>query len=246
MFLLSTDSLRGYGLNRIFQMAKDSGFEGVEVALDLRQFDTQNAEYLNELQKQYSLPIRVIRTFPNSTIKQTELAISIADAVDAKVVVIEPPRLFDFKYKDWIKKQVPLLRKKYQLSIALKNGPSEYLWGILPGRAMNNIPDLQNFKEVCLDVSNLYGMKLDLMRAYDVMKSYLSHVHLSNVYRGIDHSLLDEGIMPLESFLTKLKRDEYDKDISLVVRPKSISAGDDKAVMKNLQRARKFYDKYMV
>jgi len=246
MFLLSTDSLRGYGLNRIFQFAKDAGFEGIEVALDIRQFDTQNAEYLNELQKQNGLPIRVIRTFPNSTIKQTQLAIDIADAVDAKVVVIEPPRLFDFKYKDWIKKQVPLLRKKYQLSIALKNGPSEYLWGILPGRAMNNIPDLQNFKEVCLDVSNLYGMKLDLMRAYDIMKSYLTHVHLSNVYRGIDHSLLDEGIMPLESFLTKLKRDEYDKDISLVVRPKLVAAGDDKMVVKNLAKARKFYDKYMV
>lgn len=245
MFLLSTDSLRGYGLNRIFEFAKETGFEGLEVALDVRQFDTQDAEYLNELQKQYGLPIRVVRAFPNSTIKQTMLALEIAHAVDAKVLVIEPPRLFDFKYKDWIKKQVPAFRKKYQISIALKNGPSEYLWGILPGRAMSSIPDLQSFKEVCLDVSNLYGKKIDLMRAYDIMKPYLTHVHLSNVNKGLDHSLLEEGIMPLESFLTKLKKDGYDKDISLVVRPKSLSAGDDKVMMKNLEKTRKFYDKYM-
>lgn len=245
MFLLSTDSLRGYGLNRVFQFAKDAGFDGVEVALDIRHFDTQDADYLNELQKQYSLPIRAVRAFPDSTIKQTILAMEIAHAVEAKVLIVEPPKLFDFKYKDWIKKQVPMLRKKYQLNIALKNGPSEYMWGILPGRSMNNIPDLQSFKEVCLDVANLYGMKLDLMRAYEMVKSSLVHVHLSNVHKGVDHSLLDEGIMPLESLLTKLKRDGYEHDISLLVRPKLVSAGDDKVMMKNLEKARKFYDKYM-
>lgn len=245
MFLLASDSLRGYGLNRIFKFTKEAGFGGIEIALDTRQFDTQDADYLNELQKQHDLPIRVIRSFPNSTIKQTNLALEIAHAVEAKVLVVEPPKLFDFKYKDWIQKQVPILRKKYQVSIALKNGPSEYLWGILPGRAMSSIPDLQNFKEVCLDVANLYGKKMDLMRAYEIMKPYLNHVHLSNVYKGLDHSLLDEGIMPLESFLTKLSRDGYDKDISLVVQPRLLSAGDDKVMMKNLEKARKFYDKYM-
>ena len=212
----------------------------------MRLFDSQNADYLNELQQQYKIPIRVVRTFPDSTIKQTTLALEIAKAVDAKVVVVEPPRLFDFKYKDWIRKQVPLLRKKYGLSIALKNGPSEYLWGILPGRSMNSIPDLQNFKEICLDISNLFAKKIDLMRAYDIMKPYLSHVHLSNVYRGTEHSLLDDGIMPLESFMTKVRKDGYSHDMSLLVRPKALGAGDDKLVMKNLERAKKFYDRYMV
>lgn len=245
MFLLSTDSLRGYGLNRIFQFAKDAGFEGIELALDGRLFDTQNPDYLNELQNEFKLPIRAMRTFPNSTIRQATLALEIARAVEAKVVVLDPPRLFDFKYRDWMKKHVPLLRKKYGLKIALKNGPSEYLWGILPGRSMSNIPDLQNFKEVCIDVANLYGKRLDLMRAYEMMKSYLVHVHLSNVYRGEDHSLLDEGIMPLESLLTKLKKENYSYDITLLVRPKALSVGDDKAVLKNLEKARKFYDRYM-
>ena len=245
MFLLSTDSLRGYGLNRIFGFAKDIGFDGVEVALDLRHFDSQNAAYLNELKKQYGLPIQTISAFPNSTIKQTTLVLDIALAVGAKTVILEPPRLFDFKYKDWIKKQIPILRKKYSLNIALKNGPSEYLWGFLPGRSMNSIPDLQNFKEVCLDVSNLFEKKIDLMRAYDVMKPYRRHVHLSNVNRGIEHNVLESGIMPLESFLTKLNSDGYEHDISLLVRPKLLSAGDDKAMLKALEKQKKFYDRYM-
>jgi len=245
MFLLSTDSLRGYGINRIFSFAKDAGFGGIELAMDVRLFDTQNAEYLKSLKTQYGLPVQVVSAFANSTIKQTSLVLETAYALGAKVVVLEPPRFFDFKYKDWIKKQVPLLRKKYNLMVALKNGPSEYLWGFLPGRSMSSIPDLQNFKEVCLDVSNLFEKKIDLMRAYDVMKPYLRHVHLSNVYRGIDHNVLENGIMPLESFLTKLNNDGYDHDITLLVKPKVLSAGDDKAVMKTLEKQLKFYSRYM-
>lgn len=245
MFLLSSDSLRGYGLNRVFHFAKEAGFEGIEIAMDLRQYDTQNPDYILELQKEYDLPVRAIRTFPDSTIKKSEVVLDIAGKVGAKVVVLQPPRFFDFKYKDWMKKQVPAYRKKYGMKIALMNGPSEYLWGILPGRAMNSIPDLQNFKEVCLNVSNLYGKKLDLMRAYEIMKPYLAHVHLSNVFRGKEHSLLHEGIMPLESFLTKLKKDKYAHDLSLVVRPKALAAGDDKILMRSLKQSKDFYDKYM-
>lgn len=244
MFLLSTDCLRGYGLNRIFRFAKETDFDGIEIAMDLRQFDTQNPDYLNELQKEYSLPIRVVKTFPNSTIKQSEMVLEVAKKVGAKVVVLDPPRFFDFKYKEWMRDQVPKLRKKYGLKIALMNGPSEYMWGIIPGRAMTSIPDLQNFKEVCLNVSNLFGKKIDLMRAYDIMKSHLTHVHLSNVFQGKEHSLLHEGIMPLESFLTKLKKDKYSQHISLVVRPKALAAGDDKIVIRSLKQSKKFFDKY--
>lgn len=245
MFLLSTDSLRGYGLNRIFIFAKEAGFEGIEIAMNMREYDTQNAEYLDTLQKETGLPIRAVKIFSGSTVKQTEMALELAHKVQAKVVVIEPPRFFDFKYKEWMRKQVPMLRKKYGLKIALMNGPSEYMWGVIPGRAMTSIPDLQSFKEVCLDVSNLYGKKLDLIRAYEMMKSSMVHVHLSNVFKGKEHSLLHEGIMPLESFLTKLKRDQYEHDLSLVVRPKALAAGDDKILQRSLKQSVDFYQKYM-
>lgn len=245
MFLLSTDSLRGYGLNRIFRFAKEGGFEGLELALDARQYDTLNAPYLNELQEQQDLPIRVVRVFAYGTIAQSTQALELAHAIRAKVVVIEPPRLFDFKFKDWMKNQVPKLRRQYDLNIALKNGPSEYLFGVLPGRSMNSLPDLQNFKEICLDVSNLFSKKIDLMRAYEMTKKYLVHVELSNVDRGVPHSLLTHGIMPLESFLTRLKQDRFPHDISLMVRPSVIGAGDDTQVLNNLKASRKFFEQYM-
>lgn len=244
MLLLSTDSLKGYGLNRIFRFAKETGFDGIELALNLRDFDTQNAEYISELQKTEDMNVKVVRTFPNSTIKQSSLALEIAQDVGAKVVVLEPPRIFDFKYKSWLKDDVPKLRKKYELNIALKNSPSEYTWGFLPGRSMSSVADLQNFQQVCLDVSNLYGKNQDLMRVYDVLKPHMKHVHLSNVNKGKEGSLLHEGIMPLESFLTKLKKDEYKGHLSLVVRPRALGVGDDRILVRSLEKSVEFVRKY--
>lgn len=245
MYLLSTDCMLGYGLNRIFEFAKEAKFDGIELAMNIRLFDTQNADYINRLKKEYKLPVEVLRTFPNSTVKQTLMALELAKDVGAKMVVLEPPKLFDFKYKEWMKKQVPSLRKKYKLMIALKNGPSEYLWGVLPKRALSSIPDLQNFKEVSLDISNLYDKKIDLMRAYEIMKPYMVHVHMSNVLKGSDHNLPNDGIMPVESFLTKLKKDKYSHSVSLLVKPRALEAGNDKAMMKNLDKVKKFYDRYV-
>ncbi len=244
MLLLSTDTLHGYGMNRIFGFAKDAGFDGIELALEAKNYDSQNAEYLNELSKEYDLPIRAVRTFTNSSIKQTSLALELARDVKAKVLIVEPPRLFDFKYKEWMRKEVPALRKRYDLRIALKNGPTEYTWGILPGRSLNSVPDLQNFKEVCLDISNLAAKKMDLMRTYEMMNKYLVHVHLSNVKRDKDHQLMSEGIMPLESFLTKLSKDKYEFDLSLSVKPAYVAVGNDEKMMKILQSQRKYFDKY--
>jgi sugar phosphate isomerase/epimerase len=244
MLLLATDSLKGYGLNRIFAFAKEAGYQGIEVSLDTRDFDTQNAEYLNTLQKETGLHIKVIRTFSSANSRKTLQAVELAHAVGAKTVVLEPPKIFDFTYKNWLKNEVPKLRKKYGVKIALKNGPAEYVWGFVPGRSMNSIPDLQKFKEVCLDTSYLYGKKLDLMRAYDLVKKYLEHVHISQVRAGKEHCFPTDGVMPLESLLTKLTKDKFEGFVSVLVTPKEMMVGKDESVLKQLEKARKFYEKY--
>ena len=46
MLLLSTSSLAGYGLHRIFEFAKKSEYDGIDLCIDFSEFDTFNAEYL--------------------------------------------------------------------------------------------------------------------------------------------------------------------------------------------------------
>ena len=57
MLILSTDSLKGYGLNRIFDFAKEAGYDGIELVLETRIYDTQNVDYINSLVKEYGVPV---------------------------------------------------------------------------------------------------------------------------------------------------------------------------------------------
>ncbi len=244
MLLLSTESLKGYGLNRIFNFVKDVGYDGVELVLSTRDFDTQNIPYIKGLIKETKIPVVTVRTFARSTIKKSEFACNFAKKIGASLIVLEPPKLFDFKYAEWLKKQVPKLRKKFGIGIALKNNAAETFLGFLPGRAMNNIGDLKKFGEVCLDTSSLYSKKIDLMRAYSGLKKSLACIHFSNVHKGKLYSLPTEGVMPLESLLTKLKKDKYKKPVVVVVDARKLKVGHDKLMMTNLKTVKDFYEKY--
>ena len=47
-FLLSSDTLTGYGLDLIFDVAKQNGFDGIDLAI-WKNFDSWNIEYVKKL-----------------------------------------------------------------------------------------------------------------------------------------------------------------------------------------------------
>ena len=244
MLVLSTDSLRGYGLNRIFNFAKQAKYEGIDIAIDPKNFDTQNIEYIKALSEQYNLPIIAIQTPPNSNPKKIQEAVKMAKTVNCRIIVIQPPRIFDFKYIQWLKNEIPKIRQKENISIALENAPSETFLGIIPEHAMGNINEMKKFKHACIDTTRVAQKHDDLIRVYKALKKYLVHIHLSNVKLGKQYYLPQEGILPLESFLTKLKQDNFPGHTSIKINPKFLFAGDDEKVLKSLIEAKIFYDTY--
>lgn len=244
MIIISTDSLRGYGLNRAFDLAKQAGYDGVDLVVNYGEFDTFNAEYVKKLILEYKLPVHAV-TAPNEIApKRIEEIVSLAKDIGAKVVVLQPPKILDFKMTSWMKTEIPKLREKEAISIALENAPSGTFLGIIPEHAMGSAADLKDFKHVCLDVARLGEQKKDLMRAYTALKKFLVHIHLSNFYHGKKYAPPQEGIMPLESFMTKLKEDGYPGAISMKILPKYLHCGDDARVVKELVKAKKYYEKF--
>lgn len=244
MLLLSTDSLRGYGLNRIFELAKQAGYEGIDLMVDFGQFDTFNTEYLKKLIGESGIKVHSVCVPPMTTTKRITECVEMAKEIGAKVVVIQPPKIHEFKMAGWLNKEIPKLREKHFLSIALENAPAGTYLGFIPEHAMSSTKDLKNFKHVALDTARIGEQKKDLMRAYNAFKKYLVHVHLSNVYHGKKYSPPDQGVMPLESFLTKLKQDHYPGAIAIRIHPKYLSAGEDEKLVKKLQEVKEYYDKY--
>lgn len=244
LLTLSTDSLQGYGLNRIFRFVKDAGYDGVDLVIDPRNFDTQNVDYLKELISQTSLPIVSFQTPMNANPKMVLRAATMAKELDVKIIVVQPPRLLNLSYIKWLTTEVPKIRQREDLSIALENAPSDTFLGIIPEHAMQSLTDLKKFKHAALDTSRVAFKKDDLIRVYNVLKKFLVHIHLSNVKKGKGYALPDEGVLPLESFLTKLRQDGYKGAISFKIQPKFMGVGDDRKVMKNLGECKKYYETY--
>jgi len=243
MLALSTDSLNGYGLNRIFAFAKEAGYEGIDLYISAKQYDTQNAEYVKSLSDQYNMPI-VAMQLPDPTPKRLEKAIEIAKAVNCKVIIVQPPKIFSVRQTSWLKTQVPKIRAKESISIALENAPADMILGFIPKHAMNNVDEMKKFKHACIDTTRVATKRQDLIRIYKTLSKYLVHVHLSNVKGSKKYYLPDDGILPLESFLTKLKQDKLPGAISMKINPKYLNAGNDEKIMIHLKEMKEYYDKY--
>lgn len=244
MITLHTESLHKYGLNRIFEFAKQAGYDGIEIGVSKSNFDTQNAEYIKSLSDKYKMPIVALHSPVNGSEKNVTFVLEMAIFLKCPVVIITPPKLLDFKFTNWLKKEVPKIRKKSNIQIALANSRGDTFLGFLPARALNNISDLKKFGMVSLDCSSTVSKKWDLIRIYEHLKKLVVHVHISNVRHHKEYSLPNSGILPLESFLKKLKTNKFKGAISLRVRPKELGAGDDEKVIKNLKKSKDFIDEY--
>ncbi len=244
MIVLSTDSLRGYGLNRIFELAKKAGYDGIDLAVNYGQFDTYNEEYLKKLIAEHNIPIQSISAPKQMASKKIKQLINMAKELDAKVVILQPPKFLDFKLSSWLKKEIPKLREKHKMSIALENAPAGTLLGFLPGHALSNTQDMKKFKHIALDTARIGEKRQDLIRTYSSFKKYLVHIHLSDLHRGKKYGIPGEGILPLESLLTKLKQDNYPGAISIKIIPKYLHAGKDEKVIEELEKIKKYYNKY--
>jgi len=244
MLAICSDSLKGYGLNRVFQLVKEAGYDGVDLNIDPKNFDTMDTDYIRDLINKHQLPVLAISTPITSSAKKIESAVEMAKALGCKVIIIQPPKLFDFQYTNWLKNEIPKIRQRENISIALENAPSETFLGIIPEHSMNNVIDLKKFKHVCIDTTRVGTRKEDLIRIYKALKPYLVHVHLSNIKNGTPYSMPESGILPIESFLTKLKQDGFPGTISMKINPKFMSLGTDKEVKEMLAKLKDFYTTY--
>lgn len=246
MILLSTDSMRGYGLNRIFHFVKEAGFDGVDLSINPKDFDTQDTAYIKQLIEETGVPVQCLQTPLLAGAKNILDAVEMAKEIGCKVIVVQPPKMFNFKYIKWLTSEIPKIRQREEISIALENSPSDMFLGIIPEHALNNLNELKKFKHAALDTTRVAQKKDDLIRVFHVLKKFLVHVHLSNIKKGKGYAMPDEGILPLESFLTKLKQEGYRGAISFKIHPKFLHAGDEKKMMKNLGECKKFYEEYFV
>lgn len=243
MLLFHTDNLPHHGLERIFELAKIAGFDGLEVSIN-QNVDTHNPEYLKKLEQRFSIPIKAF----SLNEKKDEILIKAYQNTVREfrgcTLNLHPSSPFGFKYQRWLKEVAPKLAKKYQHRLCARNLPAETILGFIPRRKSNHLEALKKSGGVCLDLTALALSNQDIMQSIGILKSRLCHVYLSNLYRRTPYSLPDRGILPVESFLTKLAKIDYGSDFTLRVNPRALQEGNEEATLEKMQASVAFFKKY--
>jgi sugar phosphate isomerase/epimerase len=95
---LSTGSLYNWSLDRVFELAQASGFDGVELLVDAR-MESYDEGYLNRLSREHSVPIVSVHTpfaaraegWPSASEERVQQAVGLAERLGAETVVAHLP-----------------------------------------------------------------------------------------------------------------------------------------------------------
>ncbi len=250
MFLISTSSLNGYGLHRIFLLAKQGGYDGIDLSVDFNQFDTYDAIYIDGLIQSIGITIESI-TAPERKLnrKQCDQLLLLADNLGIKILNLHPPHRLD-RERDWFGEYLQQVAQKYpNITINIINAPPK-TWLFIISEYGDARPE--TIKKItahtALSIENVDPASgVDLMKTFILLGSTMGFIYLSDKNDEENGLFPWEWTMPIESLLIKLADIGYTGHFSLTVEPKSLHAGEtDSVIIARMEQSRAFVLKYFL
>ncbi|MDQ7009960.1 MAG: hypothetical protein Q9M94_06745 [Candidatus Gracilibacteria bacterium] len=253
MLLLSTSSLSGYSLHRVFSFAKKAKYDGIEISLNKLQYDLWDENYIKGLSDAFEIPVVAI-TAPVKGMneKAVDKIIKIATTVNAQVVTFSPPHLMD-KNTRWFSSYLQKVKKDTNLSIAIQNVEPKFMFFIIPEYKNSTLGELKKVTgDATLDIGAIDPASgMDILKAQKILGSNIKNIFLSD-RRGTQTGLLPGsaggGIsyLPLESFFMKLKIGGYNGHVTLRIKQSELGAGNEERVVQNLEYTKNYYEKHFL
>lgn len=253
MILLSTSSLQGYWLHRIFDFTKKSGFDGLDLDLNWINYDLWDEEYIQYLSKSFNLSVLSI-TAPSKwmTEKKVDKIVKIASILNSQVLNFSPPHISD-KNTTWYSKYLLKVKRDTHLSIAIQNVDPKFIFFLIPEYKNTALTEIKKLTwETTLDLSSIDSSSwYDILKAQKLLWNSLKNIFLSDKH-GNQHGVLPWGAwwgisyLPLESFFYKLKTTGYSGFMTLKVNPKELWVWNEDNVIQNLESSRYYYEKHFL
>ncbi len=251
MLLLSTSSLTGYGLHRIFQFAKNAGYTGIDIALWLVNYDLWDEEYIAELVEEFNIPVLSL-TAPDKDMsrKKLEKIMQIAKRLNVQIVTFSPPHLRD-KDTKWFGSTLLKIKRDTHMSICIQNVAPKFLFFVIPEYRNATLTQIKWVTgDTTLDLIGVdSSSSMDIIKAQQILGKSVKNVFFSDKH-GMKRWILPGGAgwgisyLPLESFLMKLKTTGYGGYITLKVSPKAIGVWNAERVSQNLDYMKQYYEKH--
>lgn len=247
---LSTASLYLYPLRHIFSVAKDAGFEGLELALS-PEVAIRGCGYLRGLSQEYGLPVLALHPpmIPVPGRKEHHSLLprmrKLGRGLGCEFIVIHAPKAlnltegFGRQYSEAVQTCVKELRHSSpRLSVenqaVFRPGDRRYV--LSEPASLRRFADEHDLA-LTLDTAHAASFPYDLLEAYEVFRSRLGNVHLSDFRSWLSippwfnlhsyfkhHQLPGDGDLPLIELLQRLRADSYRGLVTLEVSPTALRA----------------------
>ncbi|GAG79619.1 unnamed protein product [marine sediment metagenome] len=108
---MSTDSFSSLGLDLVFELSKEAGFDGIDLAIR-KNFDARNVDYVKKLMKTHDMPVKVIQVSDKVNQKELNKALDLCEATGADTITINAPAFFDMKTYNFIVDNIDTYKKE--------------------------------------------------------------------------------------------------------------------------------------
>jgi sugar phosphate isomerase/epimerase len=223
----STGPFWAFELERAMDALAEAGFTEIELMIT-RDTKTQEPDIPLKLAEERGLRIASIHgpflvitksVWGLDPIGKIERGLEMCAAVGADTLIVHPPFLWERSYAAWIGERALESSESTGVTVAVETMYPKWIAGrkLRGYRWLDPAELVAEAPHVAIDTSHLSVSRHDILDALEILSPRLVHVHLSdNAGDGKDgHLELGTGILPIERFLSELRRTRYAGAISL-------------------------------
>ncbi len=250
--ILSTDTLSWYWLDHIFDIAKQAGYEGIDLATR-KNFDARNVTYVEKLIKLHWLPIEVIQVSHKVNSKELQQAFELCNAIGVTTLSINAPMTLDFKTYNFLITNIRHYKHEgVKIKFAIINPNDSTLFALpIPKYRFWNIAEIvkKYHSMIGLDIANLNEEIFEL-HFLPKVKAFIPHIAViyfsDKSKKGEDHITPGDGILKLPTLLSELKKNNYTEPISVKLNIEKKYLADNQKVLLILQKAYKYLTDFYI
>lgn len=168
------------------------------------------------------------------------------EALGTRTMIVHPPYLWEREYASWCKHEAPSFTEETGVTVAVETMYPKWVAGrkVRAYRWLEAQTLFDACHHVAIDTSHLTVSRQDILRSFEILAPKLVHIHLSdNAGDGRDgHLELEQGVLPIERFLTEVRRSNYAGAISLELSVRKYIE-EPKRLVEMLKRSREYVEK---
>ncbi len=231
--VLSAGSLYTLELEKIFELARDTGFDAMEVIINYDFQYQDNVALLNDLGQ--ILPVASLHApfFQldgwGNKIDQLKRTANLAIECDIPLINFHPPAwmAFEFKFWRWLKRVADFQEEigRNQVIITMENMPCTGAFKTNPyylGQTQKMIDFLQEHNLfLTFDTAHMGTSKANFLVDFHLFydSGTMRNIHFSDYGYGKEHLLPGHGVLPLTRFLNHLRETGYNESLVLELSP---------------------------